>query len=264
MNVSEYIESGILDVYVLGGLSPSEVEEVEQKATLHPEVALEIENLRKVFEEVLLSQKVQPPLSLKAKILDAIPDDSKKSRSNGKSLILSSYSYWAIAASWLVTLIVGALAFYYRDQWKQTESKMMALETQRQEMAEQFNFTKLNFEEANRRLSLVSDSSIKRISLKKLPNIAATAFAQVMWNPNQGELFINATYMPTTPEGKQYQLWAIVDGKPVDAGIIPEEGSLEFVQMKHILHATAFAITLEQKGGSPVPTMEQMYVMGGV
>jgi anti-sigma-K factor RskA len=35
------------------------------------------------------------------------------------------------------------------------------------------------------------------------------------------------------------------------------------VALQHT-NAQAFAITLENKGGSPVPTMENMYVMGGV
>ena len=34
--------------------------------------------------------------------------------------------------------------------------------------------------------------------------------------------------------------------------------------MKQIQGATAFAITLEPLGGKPAPTMDAMYVLGGV
>jgi anti-sigma-K factor RskA len=32
--------------------------------------------------------------------------------------------------------------------------------------------------------------------------------------------------------------------------------------MKNVQNAQAFAVTLEQRGGSPTPTMEAMYAMG--
>jgi len=34
--------------------------------------------------------------------------------------------------------------------------------------------------------------------------------------------------------------------------------------MKKIAHASAFAVTLEPRGGSATPTMDQMYVLGKV
>ncbi len=38
----------------------------------------------------------------------------------------------------------------------------------------------------------------------------------------------------------------------------------QLVAMKSVQAAQAFAVTLEPKGGSIVPTMEQMYVIGNV
>ncbi len=61
----------------------------------------------------------------------------------------------------------------------------------------------------------------------------------------------------------QYQLWAIADGKPVNAGMYTEEKDSK-IALANIPKAQAFAITLEKKGGSPVPTMENMYVMGEI
>ncbi len=61
----------------------------------------------------------------------------------------------------------------------------------------------------------------------------------------------------------QYQLWAIEDGKPVSAGMYSEDKDSQ-VALASIPKAQAFAITLEKEGGSPVPTMENMFVMGGI
>ena len=68
--------------------------------------------------------------------------------------------------------------------------------------------------------------------------------------------------MQQVPSGKQYQLWAIVDGKPVDAGLITD--CIGLCKMKRIDRAQAFAITLEKAGGSPTPTLTEMYVFGKI
>ena len=63
---------------------------------------------------------------------------------------------------------------------------------------------------------------------------------------------------------KQYQLWAIVDGHPVDAGVFNVDIDLTFIKLKTISKAESFVITLEKKGGSTTPTLNEMYVFGKV
>ncbi len=84
-----------------------------------------------------------------------------------------------------------------------------------------------------------------------------------MWNVNTKEVYVADVSLPEVPSDKQYQLWAIVDGKPVDAGMLSDAKNLA-QKMKVFEKAEMFAITLEKKGGSPTPTMEAMYVAGKV
>ena len=67
--------------------------------------------------------------------------------------------------------------------------------------------------------------------------------------------------LPAAPADRQYQLWAMVNGKPVDMGIISKDSV--FNAMKQVQNATAFAITLEPLGGKPAPTGD-MLVLGSV
>ena len=81
---------------------------------------------------------------------------------------------------------------------------------------------------------------------------------------NTGEVYIDPSNLPEAPSGKQYQLWAIVDGKPVDGGLIisTKKGDKYQIQkMKTFGKAEAFAVTLETTGGNPTPKGD-MYVMG--
>lgn len=95
--------------------------------------------------------------------------------------------------------------------------------------------------------------------VEKHPEAKATVF----WNQNTKEVYLNADSLPKAPKGMQYQLWAIADGKPVNAGMYNEEKDSK-IALSKIAKAQAFAITLEKENGSDVPTMENMFVMGGV
>jgi anti-sigma-K factor RskA len=89
--------------------------------------------------------------------------------------------------------------------------------------------------------------------------------ATIVWNPKNKEVYLAVNQLIEPPSGKQYQLWAIVDNQPVDLGVFdPDMKSYEMIRMKDVENASAFAVTLEKEGGSPVPTMEAMWLMGGV
>src|SRR6185436_617185 len=77
------------------------------------------------------------------------------------------------------------------------------------------------------------------------------AAAKIFWMQNTGEVFIDPSNLPEAPAGKQYQLWGIVDGKPVDGGMIltsSKDKKYRIQKMKTFGKAEAFAITLETEG----------------
>ncbi len=86
------------------------------------------------------------------------------------------------------------------------------------------------------------------------------ALVQLFWSKSTHYVYTSDISLPKPPEGKQYQLWAIVDGKPVSAGMLTAKNTPE--QMSAFVKADAFAITLEKAGGSETPTLSEMYVMG--
>jgi anti-sigma-K factor RskA len=98
--------------------------------------------------------------------------------------------------------------------------------------------------------------------VKTHPGMMATVY----WDQNSKDVYMVVNNLPAPPSGKQYQLWAIIDGKPVSAGLYDMTDPSKMVQkMKNIQgNVQTFAITLEQKGGSSTPTLDQMYVAGNV
>jgi len=88
--------------------------------------------------------------------------------------------------------------------------------------------------------------------------------AYVYWNGSTQEVYLDIQNMKELAQENQYQLWAIIDGKPVDAGVF--DGNLTgLVKMKGIgTGAAAFAVTIEPRGGKASPTLETMQVVGNV
>lgn len=82
----------------------------------------------------------------------------------------------------------------------------------------------------------------------------------VGWNAKTQAVYLQAQLMPVPPAGKQFQLWVIVNKKLVDAGVFltGADASQLLQQMKAVAVAQGFAITLEKKGGSQDPSMDQV------
>ncbi|RYF96535.1 MAG: anti-sigma factor, partial [Chitinophagaceae bacterium] len=92
-----------------------------------------------------------------------------------------------------------------------------------------------------------------------------SSIATIYWDKKKAEVFILVNNLPKAPSDKQYQLWAIVDNKPVSAGVFDvNENSEYLLKMTNISGpAVAFAVTLEKRGGSETP-QGAMYVLGAI
>ncbi|MBC7451845.1 MAG: anti-sigma factor, partial [Cytophagales bacterium] len=118
--------------------------------------------------------------------------------------------------------------------------------------------------ERSQYFSFVRDTSTVRVALKGVP-LSPSSGALVFWNKQSNEVYIDIQSLPDPPAGMQYQLWALDNGVPVDAGVFTANNTLStFQKMKGIKNAQAFAVTLEKEGGVASPTLSAMYVLGTI
>jgi anti-sigma-K factor RskA len=277
LNVQEFISSGILESYVLGTASGEEIRMVRGMEMQYPEVKAEIEEIEASLVAYAEAETNSPSAGLKSRITNMIFEDKKPSRPQGSVVNIRSLdgsSRWmkyAIAAS--LGLLIGLSAFTF-SLYKSLEKAKYALnevraenevlETELGEQMETMMAQSKALSEKELELALVAKPGSKMVMLKGL-DLAPDASAMIVWNKNDKQVYLNSVKLPPPPEGRQYQLWAIVNGKPVDAGVfVVTGGTFRIQQMKDIQDAQAFAITLEKEGGSPSPTMNLMYLMGDV
>lgn len=70
--VSEYIQSGMIESYVLGLATPSEAREVEEMAMANDEVRAAIDEFREILEQQALSNAIPPDPIVKPMVLATI------------------------------------------------------------------------------------------------------------------------------------------------------------------------------------------------
>ena len=112
---------------------------------------------------------------------------------------------------------------------------------------------------------LRSPSEYKMVALAGTP-AHPQARARVLYSKATRRVYLDVQQLPTLPAGKQYQLWALNNGKPVDAGMLTPATTAgdDMQQMKDVASAQAFAMTVEPVGGSVNPTLNTMTVIGNI
>ncbi len=256
MNIKEYISSGILEAYALGDLTPAERQEVERNLRQYPELKLELELVERTMESLVMKAGVPPSRSVKEAVM-------KKASAEAKVVpITASMWRYATAASITLALLTSYMAYHYYDKWTTTSTALDNLIAQNQQIAQDYNVVNQKLDKIQNDFSIIENNAFTKIVMKGTNN-APDAMASVYWNASSQEVYLSIQNLKEISQANQFQLWAIVDGKPVDAGVF-DAGTDGLLKMKSITGAVAFAVTIEPRGGLPAPTLETMQVIGNL
>lgn len=250
MNVKEYISSGIIESYVLGMASEAEQQEFEQNCAQYPEIAEARNAFERALEEQLLQDSAAAPQALKHQIEEKIKlptfessiNDFEEDRTPVRRL---GVWRWIAAAS--LVILAGSVfwAISANKKYQDLQAKNAELESRLQQSTAQLNQTMDDIEKLKH--------PMKTAALKSEDD---RAYAIVYWDTvsTSKDVYLMVNNLPQPPTDKQYQLWALLNGQPIDLGMIQVKQTRLLYRMKNVQNAQAFAITLEPKGGSEKPT----------
>ena len=268
MKVNEVISSGLLESYVLGTATAEENALVLELCSKHPSLNEEME----LIEEALINYSSQTvtPLNkdLKNKIslkLFSTADQIQQTTIvplTDQSKIIRLYKL-GIAASVIFFVTSAIYIFSLQDKLNKINTELLKITNSNISIAQQLSTQQTALVVATSKLQILSDPKIKTIGLKGMNSLASIS-ALIHWNTQSEDVYFNAAILPSAPSDKQYQLWAIVDGKPVDMGVIDFFTDTTFQKMRSIKNAQSFAVTIENAGGADSPTMNTMCLLGNV
>jgi hypothetical protein len=292
-----YIESGRLEQYALGELDPATQAEVEGWAARHPQVRQELDELLAGLGVYAEAHTLAPPAGLRDRVLSrvlaeigtaeaapvaaplaapvapvAAAPTMRVSASNPRPTDtyaaappVARTSGWAIAASVALLLSLAANALLY-SRWQQTSTELVAAQNSQARFAQTSQVMERRLGATQEQLHILrSPQEYKMVALAGTP-AHPTAKARVMYSAAAHRVYVDVQQLPPLPAGKQYQLWALDKGKPVDAGVLAANTAAgdSIQQMKDIASAQAFAMTVEPVGGSAGPTLTTMTVIGNI
>lgn len=261
MDIHAYIKSGIIESYLLGIAGDDEKQELDQMRRLYPEVENAIHSAEDWLQGMATPISTPVPSGIREKIFARIGADIRDTPMPVEIRISNPVYKYTAAAS--VVLLISSIAanFILYNKYTAEKEQVIALQDKQQNLLADQQIIQAKMSTMGQDLHLLTAPGIVKIGMPALPgkgNGQSTLFIDAANN----QLLLAAHSLPAAPQNKQYQLWAIVKGKPVNAGMLVN--AEELCKFAAITGAEAYAVTLEPAGGSVNPTLEQMYIYGKV
>lgn len=261
MESKEYIESGILELYVYGLLTEPENEEVAVMAKNNFEINDEIIAIEKAI--VALSSGFSPFISVEN--FEKIKE--KLELNNSKIIELEPTRNWSQYIGWVAAVLLLVGIGYQYNQLEQTNTQVANVEVLKAKMEKDMNALQLKNKAGETSLAVVRDANNTVVALGGQA-VAPESFAKIYWNKETKVVYVDAAGLPEPPEGMVYQVWALKLSPltPTSIGLLDnfKVNDQKMFAVDNATDAEAFGITLEPKGGSLTPTMEQLYTLGKV
>lgn len=242
--IRTFLDSDLLEKYLLGSTSLEEGLQVERYIAMYPEVRDTYNELQDNLETFAKMHAIKAPEGLKAKILQTV-----KAQDSGRA----RFRRFAVAASFIAFLFAGASYFFW-DQNKNLKeentlvnNKIMTLEADMKQQLEDVRNQFIVLNNPQTRKYMVTGN-------KKARELKAVAYI----NPVKKLSYINVQNLPHLPENQCYQMWAEVNGQMVNLGIIDKADSKEQLRALPYAENAVGYITIEPKGGNYTPTVQNI------
>jgi anti-sigma-K factor RskA len=246
-------------LYALGVLDADESREFEIALRADEQLQLLVRELRDVTVDIAGSvPSVTPPPGLRSRLATQIGSTRKPAAVR--------WLPWALAAA------LGLVALGFMFQTTRLEQQLTAQMQRSDALDAALQLDKADIGELRHTVAKLREenqlAAVRIALLDSMVKSAPKAIAVSVWdNDRQSGVFVVHNLKPA-PADKDYQLW-IIDPKypsPVDAGVfqVDDKGNLrqEFHARLPIAAAKQFAVTVEKKGGAPVPDTKAMVLAG--
>ena len=202
-----------------------------------------------------MENAVAPPANVKEKVFSAIQQNPASNTSKIVTMVPTTRSSsglrWMAAASIILFLVTGYFAYTLYNQNKDLDNSLKSLQVKVDQMEEYHK--------------IMSDPNVAVVNMVAMT--PAKASASIYWDSTSSDVYLLIKNMPQLPSDKQYQLWSIINGQngqlqPSSLGLFDGENQKIILKMSNVKKADAFAITIEKRGNTEGPNLEQLQSMG--
>jgi len=257
--IKHIIDSGLLESYFLGLTDEKQSLEI----SLLLESSPELRKRQEAFDELLIDMtdavKVKPPDHMLSEIKNSLNEDSNFNMPKTKLEIVkespSSIPNWILIAMGILLLMFAWVAYTNFNNSKNLSEDLNAVR-------KELKIQKIQNIEMSNQLSKLADefAYVNNIETRKFVlsgNTKAKDLSLIAyWNSNEEKAMVAMTSFPDLPVDKCLQMWADVDGKMINLGIL--NADQVYTNIKFLRNATSLNITIEPKGGNDHPTVSDL------
>ena len=252
--ITTFLNSGLLEKYLLGDTTFVETEMVESYISKYPEVQNFYNTLQYNLEIVAKSDAVEAPSSILNSILEEL-DDAPIVQLDTTTKKYQSWYKFSVAASIAALMFAGtSYLFYQQNQRLNEENQVVVDEIFDLRSDIQANNKKLD-NVMNQFMELNDPDTYKYIMQGN--NLAKNLKTVAYINPKEKTSMIDVVSLPKLPEEQCYQIWAELQGKMVSLGILTEDDR-QLRVIPYTENALALNITIEPKGGNTRASLDNM------
>ncbi len=258
MNIQDYISSGILELYVLGQLSPEETKEVELMQAAHIEIQREIHEISMGLEKYGQINAIKTPEAVADKLFNNLPPKQPVLKQpEGNHVTKSSGSGFSfITILFAIASIIGLIMYFiqqsnHKDEVEQYNKIIAACDSIQQ--ASQIQFALL--EQINNPNNQIIDMT---------PTAAFAGISVYLhYNPTDQRNFLQLINLPDITPQQSFQLWSLKPGQdPIPLDVFADRNKIIEVAFEN--NTATYAITIEPAGGSKTPTLDKLIGTMGV
>ncbi len=242
--IQSFLDSDILEKYLIGDASKDEISQAERYITMYPEVRKVYNQLQDNLEDFAKLYARKTPEGLKEIILYS----AKKEKASNVRL----WRY-AVAASVAILVFAGS-SFFFWNQNKSLQEENSIVNSKIKYLEENM---KNQLEDVRNQFIVLNNPDTKKYSLKgKKEGKELKAVAYI--NPVKKLSYINVSNVPQLPENKCFQMWAEVNGELVNLGVIKQlDDKDKLLAIPYGENAIGY-ITVEPEGGNSTPSVQNI------
>lgn len=265
MDIQEYIASGVLELYVAGSLTEEENKAVHEMVLKHPELLTEIQEIEKTVS--ILTSSVAPKNnepSFKNLLIKMIQEKETETK---VIPINTPKANWTTYSGWAASVLIGSALLYSVMNSSSLFQEIKTIRAEKQNFKQKLESSETNLEANKILLAAIRNKDIISVTLQG-QDVSPESYAKVYWNKTTKTMYVDVQGLPDPPEGKVYQLWSLKLNPltPSSLGTLDDfiTDTNKIFTVNNPNQSQAFGITLEPKGGSKSPTLEQLYTLGVV
>tara|TARA_R110002049_G_scaffold217723_4_gene389141 strand:- start:8 stop:799 length:792 start_codon:yes stop_codon:yes gene_type:complete len=240
-----FLNSNLLNKYLVGDTSIEESKEVEHFISNYPEIAQAYEKLQDNLEIVAKASAVETPSHIMSNILESLEETNEtkviQMAQNRKT------PWYSIAASAAAVLFAATSFLLYQKNIQLNGENSVVVE-EILDLRSDIESNNYKLDALSRELLKLNNPDARKYVIngnERAKNLKTVAYI----NPVEKTSMIDVITLPQLPKEQHYQIWAELQDRMVNLGIL-DESDRRLKQIPYMEDALALSIKIGTKGNN--------------